>query len=115
MITGDQTPLGWATSVLRRAYRRKKVFGIGWHKTGTKTLGRCLEVLGYHHAGYDFSLLQDYFDGDVRRIFAIADRYTGFDDWPWPFVFRELERIELGQPVEVHSDFTPPTMMDWPK
>ena len=34
-----------------------KVFGIGWAKTGTTTLGTCFKLLGYHHQGQRLDLV----------------------------------------------------------
>ncbi len=36
-----------------------EIFGIGWAKTGTTTLGNCLELLGYDHRGQRFESARD--------------------------------------------------------
>ena len=68
-----------------------KVFCVGFHKTGTSSLGRALEVLGYTVCG----------EVGVReaRIGEIAldlakqklPHYDAFQDNPWPILFRELD------------------------
>ena len=72
-----------------------KVFGIGWHKTGTKTLAQCMRILGYDHLSYDpevsGSLLKQVMQGDCTGLFEAADRHASFDDFPWPLAFRELD------------------------
>ena len=68
-----------------------KVFGIGYHRTGTTTLNECLKRLGFAHKGYDLELLRAWQRGDLGPIRAAADRHSCFDDWPWPLVFRELD------------------------
>ena len=67
-----------------------KIFGIGLNKTGTKTLGSCLEMLGYNHHSYDEDLTRDYIFGKMDRIWEAADRYESFEDWPWPLMYEEL-------------------------
>jgi|LakMenEpi03Aug12_release.lakeMendotaPanAssembly.Ray.scaffolds.fasta_scaffold258540_2 hypothetical protein len=68
-----------------------KVFGIGWAKTGTTTLGLCMETLGYRHMSQNLSLVADLKMGDLTRILSIASRFDSFDDWPWIMLFREMD------------------------
>lgn len=69
----------------------RKVFGIGWAKTGTKTLGECCEILGLSHQGPDLSLARDLRSGDLTRIMSIAGQKQAFEDWPWLILYRELD------------------------
>jgi hypothetical protein len=71
--------------------RQQKVFGVGWAKTGTTTLGRCLTELGFDHQGRAFELLDDLATGDKRRVHDVVARHDSFDDWPWILLFRELD------------------------
>ena len=66
-----------------------KVVGIGFNKTGTSTLRRCLLILGIgphpdrfamHEAGLVEALLKH---GDAERSLNFAANYRGFDDRPW--------------------------------
>jgi hypothetical protein len=68
-----------------------KVFGIGWAKTGTTTLGACLEILGYSHQGQDLDLVYDVESGHLERIFSVVDRFDVFEDWPWILLYKELD------------------------
>jgi len=68
-----------------------KVFGIGFHRTGTTTLNRCLKKLGFSHKGYDLDLLRKVNQGDLEPVHRVADQYECFDDWPWPLIFRQLD------------------------
>lgn len=70
----------------------EKVFGIGFSKTGTKTLAKCLRLLGYRHHDKDASLREEVMRGDCRRMFEIADQYESFDEWPWAKMYKELEQ-----------------------
>lgn len=68
-----------------------KVFGIGWAKTGTTTLGRCFEILGYNHQSQNLSLVQQILHGDFAKTLRIATAKDSFEDWPWPLVYREMD------------------------
>lgn len=68
-----------------------KVFGIGWAKTGTTTLGRCFEILGYNHQSQNLSLVPQILHGDLKKTLRIATAKDSFEDWPWPLVYREMD------------------------
>ena len=70
----------------------RKVFGIGMNKTGTTTLKACLEQLGYTVCGPDLELLRCVNRGELGPVFEFAENYDGFQDWPWPFVYEEMDR-----------------------
>jgi len=76
--------------------KRRKVFGIGWAKTGTTTLGRCLQILGYAHHSQDLSLVPRLMRGEWARVMEIAEAHESFEDWPWPVIYRELDRAFPG-------------------
>jgi len=73
-----------------RMTERPKVFGIGLNKTGTKTLNKCLTVLGYTPISCTPDLLKLYRDGNLQPIFAEIDGADSCEDWPYPLMFREL-------------------------
>ena len=73
-----------------------KVFGIGWAKTGTSTLGACLKLLGYEHQSQDLSLVQWIEKGDLSPIIELAKKKDSFDDWPWIILYRELDQAFPG-------------------
>jgi hypothetical protein len=73
-----------------------KIFGIGWAKTGTTTLGRCLEILGYDHQGQRLELAHDVAAGDLGRIRALAEAKDSFEDWPWIILYRQLDEMFPG-------------------
>jgi hypothetical protein len=73
-----------------------KVFGIGWAKTGTTTLGACLEALGFTHVGQRLDLVPHLESGDLAAILAVAATGDAFDDWPWILLYRELDRAFPG-------------------
>jgi len=68
-----------------------KVFGVGWAKTGTTTLGECFKILGYKHQAQRLDLVADVGQGVLNRIMAIAEEKESFVDWPWLVLFRECD------------------------
>lgn len=74
-----------------------KVFVIGFHKTGTTSLGKALRVLGYRVGRTDWKAKLS--DRPVPLTQSgLADLAIGeaagadaFEDNPWPMVFRELD------------------------
>lgn len=80
---------------------RPKVFGIGFHKTGTTSLGRALRTLSYRlQKGFSYNLphkririAEPVTIEKIREIaFTMVPRYGGFEDNPWPLLFREIDR-----------------------
>ena len=71
--------------------QRRKVFGVGFHKTGTTSLAAALKRLGYRVTG------PNGIDDDLiaERAWPLAQelvgRYDAFQDNPWPILFRELD------------------------
>lgn len=68
-----------------------RVFGIGFHKTGTTSLAAALRQLGYTVTGPNFVRDPDIATTALRRAFAVAERFDAFQDNPWPILFRELD------------------------
>ncbi|MCC5953300.1 MAG: sulfotransferase family protein [Acidimicrobiia bacterium] len=68
-----------------------KVFGIGWAKTGTTTLGTSLRTLGFDHCTTRLDLVLPATSGDLGPVLAVAEQHESFDDWPWPLVYAELD------------------------
>ena len=76
---------------------KRKVFGIGFQKTGTTTLGVIFDRLGYRTAGYhEFRHLADRetlsFDEVERLALEIARNVDAAKDSPWPILYRSLDR-----------------------
>jgi hypothetical protein len=69
----------------------QRVFGIGLPKTGTTTLGTCLEHLGYRVKGFDIDALASVTKEDYS---AAIERLTGFNacrDLPWFMIYKLLD------------------------
>src|SRR6056297_1638044 len=71
---------------------KAKVFGIGLNKTGTTTLGVCLNKLGYNVKDCDLKLLKYSDQKKMDPIYDTVKKYDGFQDWPWPLLYKELDQ-----------------------
>ena len=74
----------------------QKIFGIGWAKTGTTTLGACFRIFGYNHQSQDLSLVPAIGRGDVSQAISVARGKDSFEDWPWIVLYQELDRAFPG-------------------
>lgn len=70
-----------------------KVVGIGFQKTGTTTLGRCLEAFGFRHRGWDIDLFRRWSTGDVEGLMEEVRAWESFEDFPWPFLYEDIDRL----------------------
>ncbi len=70
----------------------QKIFGIGYPKTGTTTLGYCFEKLGYRHQSYDMALSVQLSRGDRAAVVTAAQHYDTFEDWPWFLAYEDLDK-----------------------
>jgi 3'-phosphoadenosine 5'-phosphosulfate (PAPS) 3'-phosphatase len=72
-----------------------KIFGIGLSKTGTSSLARALEILGYRTK--DYLGVVRYTPGDLSSIDrAVLDANDAFTDTPIPSFYRELDKCYPG-------------------
>lgn len=69
----------------------EKIFGIGWAKTGTKTLGKCFEILGFSHVSRRLDLVKAVEKGNLSKIFKVVQKGDTFEDWPWIILYKELD------------------------
>ena len=69
-----------------------KVIGVGLNKTGTKTLRAYLQEMGFKHHTYDLPLFKEYRKGNFDSIFKVMDEYDSFEDWPWPLMYKEIDK-----------------------
>lgn len=81
--------------------RRPKVFCIGFHKTGTTTLGCALRALGYrvqkgcafNHPGKPSIPEPVTLERVWELVRPMVPLYGAFEDNPWPLFFRELDEL----------------------
>lgn len=61
-----------------------KVFCIGYNKTGTTTVGKSLERLGYKHSSFNKRVWRKFYRaGDTNSILRYTAKFDSFDDIPW--------------------------------
>ena len=83
--------LGPETPPVRRRSLRAKVFCIGFHKTGTKSLGHALQLLGYRVAGPLGARNPGIAQQAVALALALATDFDAFNDNPWPILYKTLD------------------------
>lgn len=69
-----------------------KVFGIGFHKTGTKTLRKSLEILGYNVCGYQPGLINHLRKDNWEPVLDMVQNFEAFEDNPWPLLYERLDQ-----------------------
>lgn len=73
-----------------------KVFCIGFHKTGTTSLGAALSMLGYKVAGAT-GVRDSHIATNVMTLASrVAEDHDAFQDNPWPVIFREMDQCFPG-------------------
>ena len=73
-----------------------KVFCIGFHKTGTTSLDKALQRLGYNVVGVRHELAQPLMQGDVQPAINLMKNYDAAQDNPWPLLYKELDTAYPG-------------------
>jgi Sulfotransferase domain len=68
---------------------KPKVIGLGFHKTGTATLGSCLRLLGYNHISVSREAFLLYQASEIPALLKLMEYFDSFENWPWPFIYRE--------------------------
>lgn len=90
--------------------KSKKVFCIGFHKTGTSSLGVALEKLGYSVAGfYPFRELARQETLDLTEVEALAHdvaaQHDAAQDSPWPILYRQMDKAFPGSKfIHIHRN-----------
>jgi len=69
-----------------------KVFGVGFHKTGTKSLGRALEILGYRVCGPVGVRDPEIAAKLPQFAFDYVSHFDAFQDNPWAILYQELDQ-----------------------
>jgi len=61
-----------------------KVFCIGYNKTGTTTIGKSLEMLGYRNSSFNKKVWRKYYKKNkIDKVLNYTARFDSFDDLPW--------------------------------
>lgn len=67
-----------------------KIFGIGFHKTGTTSLSQALQLLGFRVTGPNGVNDPDIAVNARGLAAGLVDKFDAFQDNPWPILYREL-------------------------
>ena len=87
---------------------KTKVFGIGLNKTGTSTLAECGKALGYKTYSCSRKLTKDVVvDRNFSNTFSVVDKYDFFEDWPWPLIYKQLDKAYPGSKFILTKRSTP--------
>jgi hypothetical protein len=73
-----------------------KIFGIGFHKTGTTTLDTVFHLLGYNACPVRTDLAESLVKGDLEPTFTVVRQYDAFQDNPFPILYKELDEAFPG-------------------
>lgn len=61
-----------------------KVFCIGFNKTGTTSIGRALELLGYRNSSFNKIVWEKYYlKNKVDKVLKFTAKFDSLDDLPW--------------------------------
>lgn len=78
---------------LRYGRSRKKVFCLGFQKTGTTSLQYALSLLGYRVAGIMDANPHDTIEDLHTEALRLLPQFDAFADNPWPLYFREFDEM----------------------
>jgi len=76
--------------------KRTKVFGIGFHKTGTTSLAHALRTLSYDVAGPNGVNDPNIRENLDNLVETVSVRFDAFRDNPWPIVFKKMDDMHPG-------------------
>jgi len=70
--------------MLRRPRYNAKVFCIGFNKTGTTTVGKSLELLGYRNTSFNKKVFREYYKkNEIDKVLRYTAKFDSTDDLPW--------------------------------
>jgi Sulfotransferase domain len=70
---------------------KPKVFCIGFHKTGTSSLGAALRILGYRVTGPNGVHDPNIANNVDAMTDSLVGRFDAFQDNPWPVLYQKLD------------------------
>lgn len=69
-----------------------KIICIGWHKTGTTTMGDALLTLKYTVVGAREDLVYPLMKNDTEAVMRVAEKFDALQDVPWAALYKELDQ-----------------------
>lgn len=71
---------------------KEKILCVGFHKTGTTSLGNALEILGFNRLGWSGSNALKFHSGKIGELLRVSDQFDCFEDFPWPLLFKDFHQ-----------------------
>lgn len=71
---------------------KEKIICIGLPRTGTTSLGAALRYFGNNHLSFNKNYKELYKNKNISALMKIADKYDSFDDNPWCYLYKELDK-----------------------
>lgn len=68
-----------------------KIFGIGFHRTGTSSLAAALNYLGFSVTGPNGVNNPNIKYEAEEMAFKLVETYDAFQDNPWPLLYKQLD------------------------
>ncbi len=75
---------------------RTKIFCIGFHKTGTKSLATALSKLGYSITGPNGVKDSNISWNVYTMAHKLVKKYDAFQDNPWPIIYKKMDKAYPG-------------------
>ena len=70
--------------IFRRKSFGPKVFCIGYNKTGTTSVGKAIESLGFFHSSFNKKVWRNWYKRDkIDKVLKYTSKFDSFDDLPW--------------------------------
>lgn len=80
-------PFHWFTIIkitLQKPRYNSKIFCIGFNKTGTTTIGKSLELLGYRNSSFNKKIWRKYYKKNkMVKVLQYTAKFDSTDDLPW--------------------------------
>ena len=80
----------------RPELRSTKVFCVGWHKTGTTSMGWALHRLGYRVLGARLDMAEHLIAGRTDEVVGVLAEFDACQDVPWAALYRQLDETYPG-------------------
>lgn len=75
---------------------KPKIFCIGWHKTGTSTMGQAFWHLGYSILGCRLDMAPSLLEGTKEVALELAAEFDVLQDLPWAALYKDLDEMYPG-------------------
>lgn len=68
------------------------IIGVGFHKTGTTSLGKALEIHGFRVKSVTPEALIPILKGNYEKVYKMIEGFDVLEDTPWFMIYRELDK-----------------------